>query len=124
MTKKGAIVFTSSFAALAGGLLLFASFFKQFTFQPTITVNGLALMVKEDEKTLEYKLNYDITSDRQVSIRLKNEFFNIVYDLGKEEGNSFYYEGVFTSLTSKATYKVSILESNVAVYTESIVLKL
>ena len=109
-------VFVSSFAIIAGSLLLFTSYFEQFTFKPSVEVKSLVFSVDEEEKTLGYNLIYTAKKDHDVSVRLKNEFFNIEERISIEAGEDIEYCGYFTPLTSKAKYTFTVLEKNIEIY--------
>ncbi len=115
-------VFISMFAVIAGSLLIFASYFEKLAFKPSIDVKKIVLTIKEDESKVDYALSYTIKEDRKVAVKVKNEFFDLKDELSSTSGDSYYFTGSFTSLTSKAEYNFIILENNIEVYKESFVL--
>ena len=115
ITKR---VVTSSFVLISGTLLLGTAFYQSFIFRPSLTCEELVLNVNEEEDTLTYKLQYSISKNNAVTIRLKNDFYNKTVFINHAQTELGYAVGSFYKLTKNTTYTLSVLESNIAVYSE------
>ena len=74
---KKSTVFVSTFSLICGGLLLGQIFYEKLLFKSSVTVNFLECEVNPNENILTYRMNYTVESENAVSIRIRNEFFNI-----------------------------------------------
>ena len=118
ITKR--IVFTSSFVLISGSLLLGTAFYQSFIFKPSLTCEELSLKVNEEEDTLTYKLQYSISKNNRVTLRLKNEFYHQEIFINHSETEQGFAVGSFYKLTKNTIYTISLLESGIAVYSEEV----
>ena len=120
---KKSTVFISTFSLVCGGLLLGKVFYEKLLFKSSVTVNFIEYDVNPGENILTYRMNYSVKNDNPVSIRVRNEFFNVTNPISEGIQEDYYVTGYFAHLTPHAKYKVEILEKGIAVHTETVKLK-